>query len=230
MQGFDEALLGQIARMLHRQSYPPGANVFSQNDEQRDVHVVLSGHLRLTTFSLSGREVVFLDLFAGDIVGEIAAIDGLPRAANLVTVSAVELATMDSAAFNRLSREHSTFALALIKHLTVLVRALTARIYQLTAPVPTRICAELLRLAEGRRLDANTARITPAPKHADLANRVNTHREAVSRTMGTLQRQRILRRSQGEVVVLDLAALRAYAEGAPFRDCDGSQQLRDAAG
>jgi len=217
MAAFDDALLARIGRQLHRQHCQAGASVFAQNDESRDVYWVVSGHLRLTTYSLAGREVVFHDLFKGDIVGELSAIDGRPRAANLVAIAESELLCMEAAVFNRLTREHTVFAMAVIDRLTGLARKLNSRIYQLTAPVPMRICTEILRLALSRHSSGNSVRIAPAPKHLDIANRVNTHREAVSRTLSDLQRHQVLRRGRGELLVLDLQALRACAEGATLR-------------
>lgn len=213
MAGFDDALLARIARRLHRQQYPAQTAVFSQNDESRDVYWVLSGHLRLSTYSLAGREVVYHDLYPGDIVGELSAVDGRPRGANLIAVTNAELVCLEAAVFNRLTVEHTAFALALIDRLTGLARKLNGRIVQLTAPVPTRICAELLRLAEHHRIADGMARLAPPPKHLDIANRVNTHREAVSRTLADLQRAEIVRRGPGELAVLNMASLRACAEG-----------------
>jgi CRP/FNR family cyclic AMP-dependent transcriptional regulator len=214
---FDDLVIADIARGLQLQHYPEGATVFAQHDEQHDVFVVLSGHLRLTTYSLAGREVVFHDLHPGDLVGELSAIDGAPRGANMVVVSGADLARLGAADFQTLLRRHPDFALAILGRLTRIVRSLNRRLHLLTAPVPTRVCAELFRLAGFHRISASTARIVPAPKHVDIANRINTHREAVSRMMSELQREKIIRRDQGELVVLDMAALGKLAEGGSLR-------------
>ncbi len=210
---FDEAVLMEIQRNLQLQRYPAGATVFAQNDEEHIVYIVLAGHVRLTSYSHSGREVVLHDLFPGDLVGELSAIDGAPRGADMTVVAKAELARLSAADFNRLLRQHPDFAMAILGRLTRVIRSLNRRLQLLAAPVPTRVCAELFRLAEVNRLGADTARIVPAPKHVDIANRINTHREAVSRTMSELQRHRIIRRGQGELLVLDLAALHRLADG-----------------
>ena len=216
----DDPVLDAIARGLQLQHYPAGATVFAQNDEQSDVFIVLAGHLRLTTYSLAGREVVFHDLHPGDLVGELSAIDGAPRGVNMMAVSDAELARLGAADFNRLLRHHPDFAMAILARLTRLIRSLNRRFHLLTAPVPTRVCAELFRLAGFGLISVNTARIVPAPKHLDIANRINTHREAVSRMMSDLQRHKIIRRDQGELVVLDMAALGRLAEGGSLQQAD----------
>jgi CRP/FNR family transcriptional regulator, cyclic AMP receptor protein len=209
----DDLVLADIVRCLQQHHYPAGATVFAQNDEQDDVFVVLTGHLRLTTYSLAGREVVFHDLHPGDLVGELSAIDGAPRGANMTVVTDAELARLGAADFTKLLRKHPDFAVAILARLTRLIRSLNRRFHLLTAPVPTRVCAELFRLAGFGRISDNTARIVPAPKHLDIANRINTHREAVSRMLSDLQRHKIIRRDQGELIVLDMAALGRLAEG-----------------
>lgn len=215
LAGLDDALLHRLAGVLHHQHCPAGATVFAQHDDGGEVYVVLRGHLRITAWSQAGREIVFHDLHPGDMVGELSAIDGAPRGATLVVVSDAELGCIEAGPFNRLLQEEPAFALFVIRRLTRLVRSLNHRIHLLAAPVPSRVSAELLRLAERRRSDENSVRLAPAPKHVDIANRVNTHREAVSRTLADLERLAIIRRSRTELFVRDLAALRAHAEGAP---------------
>jgi CRP-like cAMP-binding protein len=206
--------LGRVVERLTLRRHAAGNTVFAQHDDQHDVYFVLAGHLRLTAYSMAGREVVFHDLHPGDLVGELSAIDGRPRSTNLMAVSDAELARLEVADFTRLLREEPDFAMAILQQLTLLVRKLNSRINLLTATVPTRICAELLRLASFNMIADNTARLVPAPRHLDIANRINTHREAVSRTISDLQRQHVVRRGQGELVILDVAALRRFADGA----------------
>jgi len=208
--------LARLAERLTLRRHVAGSTVFAQHDDQHDVYFVLVGHLRLTAYSMAGREVVFHDLHPGDLVGELSAIDGRPRGTNLTTVCDSELARLEAADFIRLVREAPDFAMAIMQQLTRLARKLNGRINLLTAPVPARICAELLRLARFNLIADNTARLVPAPRHLDIANRINTHREAVSRTIGDLQRQHVVRRGQNELVVLNVAALQRFAEGEPL--------------
>ena len=219
--------LARVAERLTWRRHAAGSTVFAQHDDQHDVYFVLAGHLRLTAYSMAGREVVFHDLHPGDLVGELSAIDGRPRGTNLTAVSDAALARLEVADFTRLLGEAPDFAMAVMQQLTRLVRKLNGRIHLLTATVPTRICAELLRLASFNLIADNTARLVPAPRHLDIANRINTHREAVSRTIGDLQRQHVVCRGQGELVVLDVAALQRFAEGAAL-PTSGRRQVAES--
>ncbi len=68
-------------------------------------------------------------------------------------------------------------------------------------------------MARDNMINPTTARIKPAPKHAEIASRINTHREAVSRVMSDLQKRHILRRGSGELLVLDVDKLNDEIEG-----------------
>jgi DNA-binding GntR family transcriptional regulator len=51
--------------------------------------------------------------------------------------------------------------------------------------------------------------IFPAPTHAELASRVSTHREAVTRGLGELARAGIIEKRGGTLVIRDVETLAA---------------------
>lgn len=70
-----------------------------------------------------------------------------------------------------------------------------------------RLCAELLRLS--RTTGEGRVVVSPPPTHAELAARISTHREAVTKILNTLERTGLIARSATAVIVLvDPAALR----------------------
>ena len=94
--------------------------------------------------------------------------------------------------------------------LTRLVRALSERVVELsTLTVRRRIQVELLRLARETAPGQKCAVIFPAPTHAELASRVSTHREAVTRGLGELARAGIVEKRGGTLVIRDVEALAA---------------------
>ena len=61
-------------------------------------------------------------------------------------------------------------------------------------------------------LDENTAEIIPSPTHLDIANRISTHREAVSREISDLTKSGILKRTDGKLIVLDVSKLESLLD------------------
>jgi CRP/FNR family cyclic AMP-dependent transcriptional regulator len=88
------------------------------------------------------------------------------------------------------------------------IRALTTRVYEFsTLAVNNRIQAELLRLANLASKDGKSARIVPAPTHVEIASRVSTHREAVTRELSRLSRIGIIERTGADLIVKDIERL-----------------------
>src|SRR5262249_6357411 len=100
-----------------------------------------------------------------------------------------------------------------------------------TLPVRHRVHAELLRLARTDAADRphHNATIAPAPTHAEIASRISTHREAVSRELAELTRSGLVERRGGDLVLRDIGALARMVEEAleePLDDDPG--QIRPA--
>ncbi|MGI9402896.1 MAG: helix-turn-helix domain-containing protein [Hyphomicrobium sp.] len=88
------------------------------------------------------------------------------------------------------------------------IRTLTTRVYEFsTLAVNNRIQAEVLRLAHLVPREGKSARIVPAPTHAEIANRISTHREAVTRELNRLSRVGIIEKRGGELLVKDIDRL-----------------------
>jgi CRP/FNR family transcriptional regulator, cyclic AMP receptor protein len=103
----------------------------------------------------------------------------------------------------------------ILRRLTRLVRALSDRVVELsTLTVQRRIQMELLRLAREASPGQKSAVISPAPTHAELATRVSTHREAVTRGLGELTRAGIVEKRGGTLVIRDVEALAAMVNEA----------------
>jgi CRP-like cAMP-binding protein len=114
-----------------------------------------------------------------------------------------------SATAFRAALQHPAVANAMLGRLANLVRSLSDRVFEFsTLSVRHRLHAELLRLAREEGIN-NNGRITipQSPKHAELADRLSTHREAVSREMSALTRARIIERSNDALVIRDLDRL-----------------------
>jgi CRP/FNR family cyclic AMP-dependent transcriptional regulator len=84
IEGFKELAPGAIEQanaQCRWRWYDPDERILSQEDQTTDVFVIVEGRVRITNYSPDGREVSFRDMGTGEIFGELAAIDGLPRSA-----------------------------------------------------------------------------------------------------------------------------------------------------
>jgi CRP-like cAMP-binding protein len=164
--------------------------------------------VRITTYSLGGRQVTFRDFGAGEILGEVAALDERPRSADVIALEPALVASLAGAAFRKLLAEEPQLGCRVMKRLACLVRSLSERVIDLsTLGVQNRIHAELLRLARAAGVARNRARLDPGPKHADVASQVSTYREQVTRELSALAKAGILQRDGGALVVSDVRRL-----------------------
>jgi CRP-like cAMP-binding protein len=213
LEGLSSASLEALARECAWRNFAAGQQIISREAKDRDVYVVVSGRARVTTYSAAGRQVTFRDLGAGEFFGDIAAIDGEPRSADVLALESTLVASMASAVFWRLLREEPGVAGRVLRRLASLVRRLSERVIDLsTLGVQNRIHAELLRRAREAGVAGNTARIAPAPRHADIASQVSTYREQVTRELSALAKAGVLGKDDGALIIRDVARLERLVE------------------
>lgn len=207
-----------IAGRLNGQRYSAGTVIVTQDDRANDVFFIVSGSVRVGFHAESGKDVQFRDMHAGETFGELSAIDGKPRSAEVQALDEVFLANVSAENFLEIVTSHPALARRLLAQLTTRIRSLSDRVIEFsTLGVSNRIHGELLRLAREHGAVGNSVHIKPSPTHADLASRVSTHREAVTRELAALARQGIVKRGRGSLEILDLERLEALV-----RDVAGS--------
>lgn len=201
----------QVERACAWRTFEDGQMILNFQDHSREVFFLVSGKARSIIYAASGRVVAFGDQPAGSMFGEIGAIDGKPRAVAVEALSTSTVATLSHQDFLELATSEPEFTLALLQQIVANLRMLTARIFEYsTLTVNDRIRAELLRLAEQRHADAAGLPImlSPSPKHSDIAARVSTQREAVTRELNHLIKLGVLGKHGSAIVIADVVRLR----------------------
>ncbi len=213
LQGLSQERLEILAHQCNWRRVEPGQVIVARNSPDRDVHFVVSGRVRVTSFSAGGRQVTFRDEEAGDMIGDLAAIDGQPRSADVLALEDVLVASLTPEHFRALIAAEPLVRERVLQRLAGLVRLLSQRVIELsTLGVQNRIHAELLRLARQSGEAGNRVRLEPAPKHADIASQVSTYREQVTRELSALTKQGLLEKDGAALVLTDVARLERIVE------------------
>lgn len=217
-QSFDAAERKRVEASCVWKSYRPGETIAPAQERSREVLFLTAGTARAYLASAAGAVVAFGDIPAGTMFGEIAAIDGEPRPVEVEAVSACTVARLPNAEFLRLIQERPGFAMAVLKQIALNIRRLTGRIFEFsTLPVKSRVHAELLRLtvhAPKPNAEKGPIVLSPAPKHAAIAARISTHREAVTRELNALAKTGVLKKAGTDLLVCDVGKLRALLDAA----------------
>ncbi len=198
----------RIQRRCGWRNYEPGEPIVDYLDASDEVFFIISGEVRVTIYSVAGKAVSFRELGAGAVFGEYPAIDHGPRSASVEAHTNCLMASMPAAVFREVLQTEPAVSQALLVQLVTKIRTLTTRVYEFsTLAVNNRIQAELLRLASLAPREGKGARIVPAPTHVEIASRISTHREAVTRELNRLSRIGLIERKGSGLLVKDVERL-----------------------
>lgn len=192
-----------------------GQTVTALGAASNSVYILLEGRVQVTIFSLGGREVVLRNLKAGTLFGDLSALDERPRSATIVAIGDTLLASIPGEVFRDAVCQTPEAALWMVRRLATQARDLTDKVFELTVlRVAGRLHCELLRLCDSPSGEGRTAVIDPFPTHAELASRIGSHREAVTREMRFLADQGILVQDGRRTTITDLPALQTLIRDA----------------
>jgi len=212
---FDSGVLLSIAALCRLRRYANGQSVLAWKESSDDVFFVLEGRLRATLYSRQGREVAFDTLEPGDMFGELAAIDSGTRSTAVIAIGDCQVAVLSAQAFRIMLRAHPAVAMRVMQRLARLSRRLCDRIVDFsTLDVRQRVHGEVLRLAQRSGKSSvdcgGRVEIVDFPTHAELASRISTHREAVTRELNVLDRCGLIERESGQFAVCDVGAFARF--------------------
>jgi adenylate cyclase len=220
-KGLDSYSLREIAAQCQWTRCRRNDYVIRRDGTDRDVYFVIAGMVRVAASAGRGRRIILRDVAAGDVFGEHSAIDGRARFADVLALRESLLASMSPEAFRATIANHPSVRERLLRRLTGTVRDLADRLLDFGAEtVRRRIWIELVRLAHISGVADNRARLDPVPPHKDIASRVGTAREQVTRELSRLVREGLLERDGRALVFRDVGALELLAGDARGADAD----------
>jgi CRP-like cAMP-binding protein len=191
-----------LAKLSTRRHNPKDTVVFFENEEGDSFFMILTGRVKVTILGDDGREVILSMLGPGDFFGEMALLDNEPRSATAIAAEDTELLCLARSDFEKVATKR-TITAALIKTLTARLRRANHQIQTLALlDVYGRVARVILDMAkeEGRRLKDGRIAFRRAT-HQEIANRIGTTRETVTRMLKDLERQGMIRIEGREIVL-----------------------------
>lgn len=210
-----DAALARLEKQAQRVTFTKGQEIVRRGDRSQDVFFLLFGQARVTFYSAGGKAVAFRRIDPGDVFGEFAAIDGEGRSATVEAARPSTALSIPCQLFWEMTESDPAFTRAVMRHLVGLLRVLTARIVEFsTLGVRNRVHCELLRMAKKALDESGSTELSPAPTHSDLAARISTHREAVSRELSRLNRLGVIERKGRTITVKNITQLERLVQEA----------------
>jgi CRP/FNR family cyclic AMP-dependent transcriptional regulator len=208
-EGHADALraLGRIRR------YPVGAALFHERDPPDAVFVLQAGRVKLTCATEGGRDVLLGIREPGDLIGEMSAIDEVPRLASAIALGPVEVLVLSSQAFVAYLDRTPSVALVIVRLLNRRLRETARERIEFTAlDTVGRVCSRLVELAdrfgaageEGTRIDVSITQ-------EELAAWTASSREAVIRALRTLRELGWIETRRRGITLVEVESLRRRA-------------------
>lgn len=188
------------------QSLPRGAQLFMPGDQAQGFAVVLSGCVEVSLTGPTGREILLYSVEPGQscIQTTLGLLGDQPYSGDALCTTDVELVLIPARQFHTLMAQSEAFR-------GFVFRALATRMHDMTALLErvafTRIEARLAQALLDLARDG-----TVAATHADLAARIGSAREVVSRRLDALARRGFLATDRGRVVLKDREGLHRLAQ------------------
>lgn len=209
----DEALADLDARTTRRR-YAADQGIFRKGDAGSFLLALTSGRVKLSILSQGGRELLIRQAEAGDIVGEIACLDGAERSTDATAAAATEALFLSREDYLAVADRHPSLREAAIVHLCGLLRATNDRLesvslYQLQARI-ARFLLFTLNQLHGADHGAR-ATLPMTLNQTDLGLMVGASRPKVNKVLRDLRDLGILDQD-GSVWHCDVAALQRLTE------------------
>ncbi len=184
-----------------------------QHDAPPDyVYFLTSGKVRVC-FRLPGKpEVILAELGVGEVFGELAALDGRGRSADVVAAEVSILAACPKAVFHDILRSYPELGYRFLLRFANIIRRSDTQIMRLAALTSVqRIFLELLRVSVPDVSGDGTWLVSPAPLHRNIAAWAGTTPEDVGRAIGHLMRASLIRREGPDLRILDRGRIELLA-------------------
>jgi CRP-like cAMP-binding protein len=201
--GLDEAAAQALVRAMREVRFRARQTVFSRNDAGTSLLLLVKGRVRLTIVNSEGRELTFRFASRGEVLGEIAALDGGGRTADCLAVTPVTAMTLAPAALWRLIEAHPPLARTVIGFLCRRLRDTTDQLesialYTIEARV-ARFLLSALKLS-GADLEAEEAALDLGMTQNEIALLLATGRPRVSVALSALEERGALRRDRDRLI------------------------------
>jgi len=195
--------IASLGRLATKRKFPKDTVVFFENEEGDFFFMILEGRIKVTILGDDGREIILSVLGPGDFFGEMALLDNEPRSATAIAVEESELLSLHRTDFQSVLADNRAITTALIRVLTARLRHANHQISTLALlDVYGRVARVIVDMAreEGRRLRDGRIAFRRAT-HQEIANRIGTTRETVTRMLKDLERQALIRVEGREIVL-----------------------------
>jgi CRP/FNR family transcriptional regulator len=207
--GLAAAELEALAQRVVERRFVNDEVLFWEGEPCAGVFILVQGRLKIFKTSTSGREMMLSLEQAPSTVAELPLFDGGPYPASVRAVGAAQTYFINKADFYQVCRQYPDVALKVLAVVGRRLRQLVSIVESVTfGSVTKRLAKLLLELRE----EAGSDDFALAMTHQELASRLGTVREVVSRNLARFRVEGLLQMEGQRLKIIDRAGLEREAE------------------
>ena len=199
-EGISEAALSKMARETSLRRYAPGEIVIWEADLCSGLYILHTGRVKLYKISPQGRQIAIKIFRDGDTFNEVPVFDEGTSPVNVAAIGECEIWVVACRVVQNAIAEHPEMAQPIILNLSANLRMLIGLVEELSFYQVTNRLARLISLLpEEQRQGRGAYRLT----QDEIAARLGTVREVVSRSLKELERSGAIRVARGKFQIMD---------------------------
>lgn len=213
LSGLDDAQMAELVALGRVSRFIEGQTVFTKGDPGDCLYAILKGQIAVSTSSVDGKTMLLNILNPGDVLGEIALLDGKERTAGAAALRPSELFRIDRPEFISFLENHPKLCIQMMAVLCERLRWVSENIEDAVFhDVPRRLARRILLLVDtyGQR-NAAGIRVNQAVSQESLAAMLGVTREMVNKSLRALRNSGAITYTKGFIVVTDLHLLKDMA-------------------
>jgi CRP/FNR family transcriptional regulator, cyclic AMP receptor protein len=191
----------QLTGLLTSQLFAKDEIIVRQGEAGNCLYIIQSGKVKICNLAADGGELVFGFLTAGDLLGEMAVIDGGPRSTTAIAIENTKALLLERPAFLHFLRCVPEASLSVINVLCRRLRDTNRHLEEITSlSVSARLARRLIEISPCKFSQENLARI------------VGTSRITVNRILNSFVSLGLVSVSRKNVTIMNLKGLRSIAK------------------
>jgi CRP/FNR family transcriptional regulator, cyclic AMP receptor protein len=205
--GLPESSVEQALAHVVVRNHPPNQMLLLENDWGSSVYFILEGWVKIRTYNLDGKEVTLNILGKGELFGEMAALDEVPRSTDVITLVPTVIGNMPAQDFVQLLNNEPQSGVRLAQLMARRLRQVNRRLRLRESDSVSRVADILLFLADGQGKTGEQGTEIPNLPHRELSSLSGLARETVTRVLSKLEKKGLIQRERDVLCIPDVVAL-----------------------
>jgi CRP/FNR family transcriptional regulator, cyclic AMP receptor protein len=210
---YSNPALQALNQVSHKSTLPAGAILFVEGQSPRGMFVLCSGKVNLSTTSREGKILILKTAEPGEALGLSAAISGVGYETTAETATPCQLNFVDRKHLLELLQSNSEVGMHAAQCLSRDFQSAYRDIHDLV--LSRSSAGKLARLLLSQSLPLTMAaiedRIHSSMTHEEMAQRIGSSRETVTRLLSDLKKKQLIRLDGPTLVISNRPALEALA-------------------